>query len=62
MGYDDTELRHRIQEAVSRAFYKKELTIIELVDALFVQLKPLVKEENRAYTVAQLREMLSGLL
>ncbi len=62
MHYSDTELRRRIQEAVLKAFEKDPTTTTDIIENLFVQLKPLVYEENRAYTVAQLREMLSGLL
>lgn len=62
MHYDDTELRRRITTAVQAAFEKDPATTTDIIENLFVQLKPLVFEENRAYTVSQLREMLSGLL
>lgn len=62
MVYDDTELRRRIQTAVLAALEHNPTTTGEIIDRLFVQLKPLVKQEQKAYTVAQLRELLTTLL
>lgn len=62
MFYNDADLRRVIAAAVDAVFSKNPVDVSELTDLLFVQLKPLVKNEERAYTVAQLREMLSGLI
>lgn len=62
MGYDESDLRQRIQDAVLLVFEKtKPTTTTALIDALFVQIKPLVISESREYTVSQLREMLIGI-
>jgi hypothetical protein len=62
MHYDETELRRRIQEAVADVFSRAgDCTTTMLVDELFVKMKPIVYEEKRAYTIAQLRELLTSI-
>jgi hypothetical protein len=61
MTYSDSELRLKIGAAVAFAFEKNPVSMQDIIDLLFVQLKPLVKTEQRAYTVAQLRELLTSL-
>lgn len=61
MGYDDNDLRRGIHAAVEAALNKGSTTTTELVDSLFVYMKKLIIQESRAYTVAELREMINGL-
>lgn len=58
MFYDYTELRRRVSTAVNAAFDKNPTSTTDIIDFLCVQLKPIVEQEQRAYTVAQLKEML----
>jgi hypothetical protein len=62
MSYDDIELKRRIMEAVLSAFNAAgETNTTMIVDALFVQLKPLVYNEQREYAIAQLRDLLTSI-
>ncbi len=63
MEYSDSDLREKIQEAVSAAFNSgSAVTTISLTEQLLVKLKPIVKNEQQAYTVSQLRQMLTTLV
>lgn len=59
MEYTDDELRQKISEAVLSALSKSPSTTAEIIDLLFVKLKPIVKDSKIAYTLSELREMLS---
>lgn len=62
MEYTDANLRQRIAIAVNAALENNPTTTQQIIDQLFVQLKPLVEDERRAYTIAKVKEMLSGIL
>lgn len=60
MEYDDTQLRQLILDSVTNVFDSgTAITTTKLVDELFVHIKRIVKDEQKEYTVAQLRELLS---
>lgn len=61
MVYDDNRLRRAIAAAVARAFEKNPVTTESIIDCLLVQLRPVVLNENEAYTMSQLRDLLSRL-
>lgn len=62
MDYTDADLRRRIGAAVNAALENNPTTTQQIIDQLFVQLKPLVEDERRAYTITKVKEMLSGIL
>jgi hypothetical protein len=57
--YSDEELRRRISECVLTAFQENPTNLSQIIELLYVQLKPLVKDQTREYTIGQLRELLS---
>jgi hypothetical protein len=57
--YNDTTLRHMITRAVEAALANNPATTQDIIENIFVQLKPLVMDNSKAYTVAQLRELIT---
>jgi hypothetical protein len=62
MEYDEQALKSKISDAVHEAFAQEKVTTTSLVESLFVKLSIIVKEERRAYTISQLRELLTSLI
>ena len=58
MSIDDSEFRHSIEIAVHAAFKNNPVNMSDIIDALIVHLKPIVKNAKLMYTISELKELL----